>query len=42
MKINTDEELEAEVIEETMKNTLYNKIVGMIDDSDSDEGEKSD
>ena len=28
MKMNIDEELAPEVIEETMKNTLYNKIIG--------------
>lgn len=36
MKINEDDELEPEVIEKTMKNTLYNKCVGKLEDEDSD------
>jgi hypothetical protein len=35
-----DDELEPEIIEETMKNTLYNKCLGKIED-DSDNDEKS-
>jgi hypothetical protein len=37
MKFNEDEELEPEIIEETMKNTLYNKCIGKLEDeADSD------
>lgn len=34
MKID-DEEMEPAVIEETMKNTLYNKCVGKLEDGSS-------
>jgi hypothetical protein len=40
LKLNlNDDELEPEVIEETMKNTLYNKCIGMMDDSDDEKSE---
>jgi hypothetical protein len=33
----TDDELEPEIIEETMKNTLYNKCLGKIEDDSDNE-----
>jgi len=32
-----DDELEPEIIEETMKNTLYNKCLGKLEDDSEDE-----
>ena len=36
-KNKNDDELEPEIIEETMKNTLYNKCLGKFDDDSNSE-----
>jgi hypothetical protein len=37
LKIASEEEMEVEMIEETMKNTLYNKCVGKLEEEEEDD-----
>ncbi len=42
LKIASEEEMEVDVIEETMKNTLYNKCVGKLEEEEEDDDNDSD
>lgn len=37
LKIASEEEMEVEMIDETMKNTLYNKCVGKLEEDEEDD-----